>query len=266
MSVTSRYWDAWESFWSEVPGAEPGEVFWDAEPALTSGLHLALYEPLVDAPGLPLVDLGCGNGTQTFCLAGRFPTVIGVDLSPAAIALANRALAARETPPDHDAGGVGIGVGVGDDGGMAGSIRFGVLDATDGEAVAALHAETGDCNVYMRGVLHQTDPKDRQTLADSIAVLIGDRGRAFVVELAEAAGRQLARLAQLPDGPPPKLKPVFRHGIVPGAVADSDVADFFAGAGLTVLAGGELPLTTTEYEPDGSRIELPSTWLVVGRE
>ncbi|AZK97421.1 MULTISPECIES: class I SAM-dependent methyltransferase [Streptomyces] len=251
MSVTSRYRDAWEGFWSEVPGEEPGEVLWDAEPALTSGLHLALYEPLVDVPGLPLVDLGCGNGTQSFCLAGRFPTVVGVDLSPSAIALANRALAARETPPD---------------GGTAGSIRFGVLDATDPVAVAALRDETGDCNVYMRGVLHQTDPKDRQALADGIAALVGDRGRAFVVELAETAGRRLARLAQLPDGPPPKLKPVFRHGIVPGAVADSDVAHVFEAAGLTAFAGGELPLTTTEYEPDGSRIELPSKWLVVGRE
>jgi hypothetical protein len=28
-------------------------------------------------------------------------------------------------------------------------------------------------------------------------------------------------------------------------------------AGLTVLASGELPLTTTEYAPDGRRAQLP---------
>ncbi|MGV9315810.1 class I SAM-dependent methyltransferase [Streptomyces sp. NPDC003691] len=267
MSVTSRYRDAWEGFWREVPGEEPGEVFWDADPTLTAGLHLALYEPLIDAPGLPLVDLGCGNGTQTFYLADRFPAVLGVDLSAAAIALADRGPADRG-PADRgpaDRGPADRGAAA-PDAPTAGNIRFRVLDATDGDAVAALREETGDCNVYMRGVLHQTDPKDRQALADGIAVLLGDRGRAFVVELAEAAGRKLALLAQFPDGPPPKLRPVFRHGIVPGAVADSDVADFFHRAGLAVLAAGELPLTTTEYEPDGSRIELPSKWLVVGRE
>jgi hypothetical protein len=31
------------------------------------------------------------------------------------------------------------------------------------------------------------------------------------------------------------------------------------------MASGELPLVTTEFHPDGTRIELPSTWLVAGR-
>ncbi|WP_326653660.1 MULTISPECIES: class I SAM-dependent methyltransferase [unclassified Streptomyces] len=240
MSVTSRYKDAWEGFWSEAPG-EPGAVFWDAEPALTAGPHLAVYEPHVMDPGLTLVDLGCGNGTQTRFLADRFPQVLGVDLSAAAIELARQQDKRSET-------------------------RFREIDAVDGAMVAQLHAELGDTNVYMRGVLHQCDAQDRQPLADSIATLVGERGRAFVVELAEAAGQHLRTLAQASSGPPPKLKPVFRHGIQPGAVADADVAEFFRRAGLAVLASGELPLTTTEYAPDGSRIELPSKWLVLGRE
>jgi hypothetical protein len=31
------------------------------------------------------------------------------------------------------------------------------------------------------------------------------------------------------------------------------------------VASGELPLVTTEYRSDGTRIELPSKWWVVGR-
>ncbi|MFI1015142.1 class I SAM-dependent methyltransferase [Streptomyces sp. NPDC020965] len=247
MSVTSRYRDAWEGFWSEMSG-EPGEAIWDTEPALTAGPHLALYEPLVDAPGLTLVDLGCGIGTQTRFLADRFPTVLGVDLSAAAIDLAER----RSERP----GGVG---------GPSGHLRFRQLDAVDPLVVGALHEELGDCNVYVRGVLHQTDPGDRQALADSVATLVGTRGRAFVVELTEAAGHRIALLATSPSGPPPKLRPVFRHGIVPCTVADSAVAGYFTEAGLTVVASGDLPLTTTEYEPDGSRIALPSKWLIMGR-
>ena len=56
MGVTSRYQEAWEGFWSEAP-PEAGGVFWDSEPALTAGIHLALFEPHLTAPDLPMVDL-----------------------------------------------------------------------------------------------------------------------------------------------------------------------------------------------------------------
>ncbi|GGT07005.1 class I SAM-dependent methyltransferase [Streptomyces chromofuscus] len=239
MSVTSRYREAWEGFWREAPG-EQGSVFWDAEPALTAGRHVALFEPHLTDPGLPMVDLGCGNGTQTRFLAGRFPRVLGVDLSAAAV--------------DH--------AGQAD---PAGQAAYRVLDAADKTEAQALHAELGDANVYMRGVLHQCEPADRQPLVDGMATLAGGRGRVFLVELAEAAGLVLRGLAQSQDGPPAKLAPVFRHGIAPGEVADAAVPEFLTAAGLTVLASGDLPLTTTEYGPDGARIELPSKWLVAGR-
>ncbi|CAM5722373.1 class I SAM-dependent methyltransferase [Streptomyces fumanus] len=239
MSVTSRYRDAWEGFWAEAPDG-PGAVFWDAEPALTVGRHLALFAPRLADPGLPLLDLGCGNGTQTRYLADRFPHVIGVDLAAAALDRARRA----------------------DPAGQAG---YRQLDATDRDAARALHAELGDANVYLRGVLHQCPPGDRQALADGLAALLGERGRAFLVEPAQAAGAVLAELAGAPGGPPPKLAPVLRHGIAPGELTDAAVPDHLRTAGLTVLARGELPLLTTEHRPDGTRIALPSLWLVAGR-
>jgi SAM-dependent methyltransferase len=238
MSVTSRYREAWEGFWREAPG-EQGSVLWDAEPVLTAGVHVALFEPLLVDHTLPMVDLGCGNGTQARFLADRFPRVVGSDLSVAAVDHARRA-------------------------DPAGQVAYRVLDATDKDDVRALHAELGDVNVYMRGVLHQTDPDDRQALVDGIAALVGERGRAFLVELSEDAKAVLLGLAQSAEGPPPKLAPIFRHGIAPGEVADDAIPVYLNVAGLSVLASGELPLTTTEYRPDGTRIELPSTWVVAG--
>ncbi|MCX5267806.1 class I SAM-dependent methyltransferase [Streptomyces sp. NBC_00199] len=239
MSVASRYRQAWEGFWREAPD-EPGGVFWDADPKVTAALHLALFEPhLVDAE-LALVDLGCGNGTQTRYFADRFPRVIGADLSAAALDHARRA----------------------DPTGQAG---YRVLDAAEKGAAEALHAELGDANVYVRGVLHSCEPADRQPLVDGIAALAGERGRVFLVELSEAARPVLGALAQSPSGPPPKLAPVFRHGIAPGEVADDAVPAHLRDAGLMVLASGELPLVTTEFTDDGARIELPSRWLVAAR-
>lgn len=239
MSVTSRYREAWEGFWREAPGQQ-GAVFWDAEPVLTVGIHLALFEPLLVDPGLPMVDLGCGNGTQTRFLADRFPRVIGADLSAAALDHARRA-------------------------DPAGQATYRMLDAAEKSEPETLHAELGDANIYMRGVLHQAAPEDRQPMVDALATLVGDRGRACLVELSEAAKPVLLDLARSPDGPPAKLAPIFEHGIAPGEVADDAVPVYLGAAGLTVLAGGELPLTTTEYRSDGTRIELPSKWWVVGR-
>ncbi|MFG2934363.1 class I SAM-dependent methyltransferase [Streptomyces sp. NPDC048282] len=240
MSVTSRYRDAWEGFWREAPD-EPGAVFWDAEPDVTAAVHVSLFEPHLTDPGLPLVDLGCGNGTQTRFLAGRFPRVLGVDIAEAALEHARHADPAE-------------------------AVRYRVLDAAEKTEAEALHAELGDANVYMRGVLHQCEPDDRQPLTDAIATLVGARGRVFLVELAEAARPVLGGLAQSPAGPPPKLAPIFRHGIAPGEVADDAVPEYLRNAGLSVLASGELPLTTTEFTPDGEPIVLPSKWVLAGRE
>ncbi|MEU0202279.1 MULTISPECIES: methyltransferase domain-containing protein [unclassified Streptomyces] len=239
MSVTSRYRESWEGFWSEASD-EPGAVIWDAEPALTAGPHLALFEPHLADPALPLVDLGCGNGTQTRYLADRFPRVLGADLSAAALDHARRA-------------------------DPAGQVAYRQLDAAEKSETQALHAELGDANVYVRGVLHQCEPDDRQALVDGIATLVGDRGRALLVELSGDAKPVLMALASGPAGPPPKLAPVFRHGIAPGEVSDDAVPEYLRAAGLTVLASGELPLSTTEYRPDGTRVELPSRWVVAGR-
>ncbi|MFD4560548.1 class I SAM-dependent methyltransferase [Streptomyces sp. NPDC058469] len=239
MSVTSRYREAWEGFWREAPDGQ-GAVFWDAAAAQTVGLHLALFEPKLRDPGLQMVDLGCGNGTQTRFLADRFTHVVGADLSAAALDHA------RHTDP-------------------AGQAAYRLLDAADKTEVESLHAELGDANVYMRGVLHQVEPDDRQQLVDGIATLIGERGHAFLVELSEAARPILGELAQDPAGPPPKLAPILRHGIAPGDVADDEVPELLRAAGLTVLASGELPLITTEFTPDGARIELPSKWVIASR-
>lgn len=237
MNVSGSYAKAWEDFWQDAPDA-PGGVFWDADPELTAARHLDRLAAHFD-PGLPVVDLGCGNGTLTRFLARHYRRVVGVDLAHAAVARA-----ARDDPR-----------------GLAAYQR---LDGVDADAVRALHDELGDANVYMRGVLHQCDPADRSRLVDGIAILAGGRGRAFAVELAEAAGDVLREIAQAPGGPPPGLGAVLAHGIAPAGVEDAAVPGYFAAAGLTVLAAGEEPLATAEFRPDGVRIEVPSRWLVAG--
>lgn len=236
MSLSSRYTEAWESFWRETPD-EPGAAIWDSAPELTAKPHLDLLRPHADVT-LPVVDVGCGNGTQTRYLAGHFPRAVGVDLAPAAVEHARRA------DPE-------------------GTADFRCLDATDPAAIRALHDELGDVNVYLRAVIHQSDPQDRPAVAAAVATLAGARGAAFVVEPLARSRAVLQRAAGLPGGPPPKLARVFAHGLRPAEAEDGVVPALLAAAGLSVLDRGEIALAMTESLPDGARIDLPAHWLVL---
>ncbi|MCL3992526.1 class I SAM-dependent methyltransferase [Streptomyces lavenduligriseus] len=238
MNISDTYRDAWESYWSETSGAR-GEAIWDSDPALSAAPHSELLLPHAD-PGRTIVDLGCGNGTQTRYLATRFARAVGVDLSHAAVEHARRA--AGDAP-----------------------VEFQQLDLTDTGAVRALHRRLGDSHVYMRAVIHQSEPDARPAVAAAVAEIIGTEGRAFVVELTSASRDVLGRAAAGPAGPPPKLRRVFHHGLKPAAAPDEEIPRLLAEAGLTVLADGETALPQTEYLPDGTRIDLPARWFVLAR-
>ena len=83
MTVANRYLTSWENYWSTLSGT-PGEIFWDADPAHAAQQDLELFKGYAD-PQLPLIDLGCGNGTQTRFLADHFARVLGTEISPAAV-------------------------------------------------------------------------------------------------------------------------------------------------------------------------------------
>ncbi|MET9513675.1 methyltransferase domain-containing protein [Streptomyces sp. NPDC002994] len=238
MTLTGRYVHAWESYWEDTPDT-PGEAIWDSDPSLTAAPHLELFAPHVDV-ALPVVDVGCGNGTQTRYLARHFSRAVGVDLSHAAVAHARRADTAN-------------------------AVEFRQLDAADPAAVRELHKRLGDSNVYLRAVIHQSEPPDRPLVAAAVAELVGQRGRAFVVELTAEAKTVLRELMGEPGGPPPKLARVFAHGLKPAESEDSEVPELLRASGLTVLADGRTTLAQTEFRADGTRIELPAQWLIVGR-
>ncbi|MEU8475874.1 class I SAM-dependent methyltransferase [Streptomyces hygroscopicus] len=238
MSVSERYRQAWESYWRNTSDA-PGDAIWDADPSLSAALHLDLLAPHAD-PSLPIVDLGCGNGTQTRYLAARFARALGVDLSRAAVERARRA-------------------------DPAGTAEYRQLSLTDAAGVADLARRLGDANVYLRAVIHQSDAPDRRPVARAVARLLGRRGRGFVAELTAESRAVLAELAAGPGGPPPKLRRVLDHGLRPADAADKEVPEVLAEAGLEILAEGPTALAQTEQWPDGSRVELPARWFVVAR-
>lgn len=161
---------AWDRFWSGVKttGAS-GDVLWDSGSDHEMQGYLGRLRLHLD-PNLPVVDIGCGNGSFTRQLAKHFPHAVGVDVSDHAVrrartesdGLPNISYAAR----DMTAAGAGSwlaeelhALGGGRDGGGA-----------------------PGANVFIRGVLHVLGERDRWALAENVRAITGVNGRVFLAE------------------------------------------------------------------------------------
>ena len=235
MTSANRYLTSWEGFWSTSTGT-PGEIFWDADPAHAAQQDLPLFQDYAD-PQLPLIDLGCGNGTQTRFLADHFARVVGTEISPAAVAIASTTNAAP-------------------------NISYRILDALSPDAVQALHQEIGDANLYMRGVLHQLSPTDQVAAIQSIERLLGRRGTLYFIELSSAAEPYLTQLITQ-YGPPPGLARVFQHAITPGKLNENDLEKLFPLDRFTRISTGKSYLHTVHTLPTGEVVKVPAFYAII---
>ncbi|KIS29239.1 methyltransferase type 12 [Arthrobacter sp. SPG23] len=159
---------AWDRFWSTVKttGAS-GDVLWDSGTDHEMQGYVDRLRLHLDR-ALPVVDIGCGNGSFTRQLAGHFPYAVGVDVSAHAVrraraesaGLTNVSYAVR----DMTASGAGHG-----------------LDAELAALAAGGQAGRG-ANVFIRGVLHVLGERDRYALAENARAITGANGRVFLAE------------------------------------------------------------------------------------
>jgi len=213
---------AWDTYWRGVArGGVGGDVLWDSA---TERERRRCREQAVAHldPALPVVDVACGNGTQTVVLADHFPSVVGVDVSPEAIARARRHIGDRS------------------------SVSFRVLDVTAVGAGQALARDIGPANVHVRGLLHILDDEGQRAVAENLADIVGDRGIVLLVETAFAGGglRYLERLGARLTSFPHTVARCLRAGLpIPRAFDGEQLRRVFPGPRWEVLASG-----TTELE------------------
>jgi cyclopropane fatty-acyl-phospholipid synthase-like methyltransferase len=235
MTSVNRYRTSWENFWSTTTGT-PGEIFWDADPAYAAQQDLALFQHHVD-PDLPLIDVGCGNGTQTRFLANHFSRVIGTEIAPAAVQIAQEKNAALNT-------------------------SYRVLDVLSPDDAQALHDEIGDANLYMRAVLHQLSPADQPTAVQSLERLLGKKGRLYLIELSSAAESFFAQLIQH-YGPPPGLARVLQHQITPGMLHEDRLTELFPVDRFALLKTGASHIRTVHSLPTGDVVKVPAFYAIL---
>ena len=233
LTAGDQQFDLWERWWSSVKG-RPGEIVWDPDESDLVA-HLELFRAPFD-PGLPVVDLRCGDGRQTRFLARHFHAVLGVDISPSAV---ERARAAANPP----------------------NVSYRALDACCALEGERLHQEIGDANVYVRGVLQALEPANRPDAIRTIAALLGARGTLFAKELPPQAGDYFAALVRR-HGLWPELDRVMRL-IPPGAISAPELASLFSPDRFAVIATGPRHIETVNRLPDGEAITVPAIYALV---
>lgn len=215
---------AWDGYWGRVQRTgRCGDVLWDAQGDEEAESHLGLLREHWN-PALPVVDVGCGNGTQSRALARVFGPVVGVDFSPHAIERARS-----------------------ESGGAAGT-DFRVLDATAPGAFDHLAAELGPANVFVRGVLHVLDARGRRRLARNLLRLTAGGGRVFLAETDFKDGPlgYVLHLGATLTWLPAPLEKAIRGLPMPGRFGRRECSSAFPGASWTVVADGA---TTIEAVP-----------------
>ncbi len=241
---------AWDRFWSGVGRTGPdGDVFWDAGRPAELEAVLGRLRAHADL-GLPLVDLGCGNGRQARALAGVAPRVIGIDRSAAAIGRARRESA--QAVPD---GGTGTG-----------EVEFRVVDAAEPGAGERLHAEFGDVNVHVRGVLHIVTTQQRRDLVANLAALLGRRGTGYLCET-DIPGDgldNLLRSGATPTSMPDPLRRLIAAGVRPPShFGQEQVAEYFPDGSWQVLQQGAATLFGVPLRRGEEVSEIPGYFAVV---
>lgn len=236
---------AWDQYWAGITATGPGgDILWDSgsdHEFLGYKHNLLRY---LDQE-LPVVDTGCGHGSFTRALAGIFPQVIGVDVSPHAVAMARQqsegtANTAFETR-DMTAPGAGAA--------LAESINAG-----------------GDgANVFIRGVLHVLDTAHRKALVENLRVLAGNRGTIFMAETNFPGNpvEYVSHLGATTRGIPAPLELAIRGLPMPGHFGPEERERVFPTSDWELLEDGHVAIETNPVTGVPGQDRVPGYYAVV---
>ncbi|MDJ1131255.1 methyltransferase domain-containing protein [Streptomyces iconiensis] len=241
MSVSAKKYvndgQTWEDYWRKVQEGRVGAPPWNWDPEQAAHCYLSQRGEHCD-PALPLVDVGCGDGFLTHYLARTHGQVVGTEISAAAL---------QQAQATH----------------AAANISYEPLDITDTEAARALHDRLGDANVHLRGVLHAIEAPDRRRAVSALAVLAGERGTVFDIEISPALDAAQASAAASFGALPERMQQVGSSGLRAQRISLEDLVGLYQEAGCAVRACGETSGRSSMRLPDGSCFVYPMVYVLV---
>ena len=231
------YKNQWDQFYASLPSQRDGRALWDVPPESAVGLDTEQFADYFPAH-LPLVDFGCGTGTQAAYLKRDWDRVLGMDVSDKAIEMATRA---HQLP----------------------GLSFIAIDEEDPGMYGRLHRELGDMNVYVRGVLHQVLEADRPALVRSLKTLMGETGRLYFIEVASHIREYFSKGPDRFSELPPIMQRTFLSRLPPTGLSEQDIPEVFPPDEFRVLASGGARLYTNIQFRNQEPIHIPAVFGIV---
>ena len=232
---------AWEGYWRGVRSTgRAGDVLWDSgsefERTQYADELLAHFDP-----ALPVVDIGCGNGTHTRWLAGHFPSVLGVDVSAGAVERAR-----------HESADIP-------------NAEYAVLDAAAAGAGSLLLERLGPANVFVRGVFHVLKPNRQAALAANLRDVVGEQGTLFLAET-NFRGNSLGYLAALGAnraGMPSQLQRALENLPRPGHFGAQERGRQFPADRWRLIIEDSVEIEVVSMNPVGNSQRVPGYFAIL---
>lgn len=237
---------AWDQYWGNVRSTgATGDVLWDSGSAHELNGYLPTLKQL--DPTLPIVDVGCGNGSFTRLLAQHFPHALGLDYSANAVARARQEAAGITTA------------------------SFAVCDMTAPDAArtvaTALAAAgwAGDANVFIRGVLHVLDRNGQSALAGNLLPVVGNRGGVFLAEtnFPGTPVDYVSHLGATRNSIPAPLEGAIRGLPMPGRFGAAQRAKAFPTADWNLVEEGSASIETRPLSNPSSPDLIPGYYALL---
>ncbi|MDJ0337376.1 class I SAM-dependent methyltransferase [Cryobacterium sp. PH31-O1] len=232
---------AWDGYWRGIQTTgRSGDVLWDSG----SQTEYAQYSADVVAhfdPALPVVDVGCGNGSCTRWLAGLFPRVLGIDVSAGAVELARRESDGLQ------------------------NVDYMVMDAAELGAGAQLLERIGPANIFVRGVFHVLKADKQASLADNLRTVIGSSGRVFLAET-NFHGTSLAYMQELGAtrrSVPRQLQSALENLPRPGRFGAQERRSTFSDSEWTLITDGPIDIEVVPMNAAGLSQQVPGYFAVL---
>ncbi|PTM08496.1 MAG: hypothetical protein DA408_20425 [Bacteroidetes bacterium] len=227
----------WDNYYRRTYKLLKSKSLWEVNPDIAVEKDRLYFQSYLSA-NLPIIDIGCGTGEQANCLRKYYPKVIGLDVAQQAIAIAQQRF--KET-----------------------DIIFDTFDITDINSAEVLAANHGSCNIYIRGVLHQTLPEDRALILASIQLLLGKEGSLFLIEIADNIRAYLQEKVATFSELPISMQRALMSNLPPVGLSMEKITEWFDPDIFTIKFSGHAFLATNLLLPDESNLTIPAVHAII---
>lgn len=233
----SDYAANWDRYYQHTYHQRKSESLWAVNHKVAAAEDYQRFKDFF-VSSLPCLDLGCGTGEQAAYLKQYYAKVIGADVSPAAIEIAQQRF--------QQAG-----------------LSFCHFDISVPHEVESFINTNGACNVYVRGVLHQIKDNDRLAVQNALHTLLGTTGTLYINEVGAGIRTYLEGMGKNFSHLPTRMRLALLSNLPPVGLSVDKLEEWFPAQRFSILTKGNAALATNLQLADGKPLAIPSVYAVL---